>query len=184
MVDRPLKFKNKFTKLPIIESSRFFWNFLRAASCVLPSPWSPGSSRVIYNLLSCRVPQYLYTTSSFKRRVVLKQQFTIEKGYYAPVYNTPYSEPDGLRVSITAHSSLRLLTIIEPYLVEQERMANAQLLGYGSKHLEQNFFLFFSVKVWVPHGTQRFRNPARSIDSTNNIDIIILWLSRFLSAKI
>jgi hypothetical protein len=25
----------------------------------------------------------------------LKQQFTIEKGYYAPVYNIPYSEPDG-----------------------------------------------------------------------------------------
>jgi hypothetical protein len=41
----------------------------------------------------------------FKRRVILKQQFTIEKGYYAPVYNTPYSEPDGLRVSIIAHSS-------------------------------------------------------------------------------
>ena len=39
---------------------------------------------------------YLYATSSFKRRVVLKQQFTIEKGYYVPVYNTPYSEPDGL----------------------------------------------------------------------------------------
>ena len=48
---------------------------------------------------------YLYATSSFKRRVVLKQQFTIEKGYYDPVYNTPYSEPDGLRVSIIANSS-------------------------------------------------------------------------------
>jgi hypothetical protein len=29
---------------------------------------------------------------------------------------------------------------IAPYLVEQNRMANAQLLGYGSKHLGQNFF--------------------------------------------
>ena len=48
---------------------------------------------------------YLYTTSLFKRRVFLKQQFTIEKGYYDPVYNTPYSEPDGLRVSIIANSS-------------------------------------------------------------------------------
>ena len=38
---------------------------------------------------------YLYTTGSFKRRVILKQQFNIEKGYYDPVYNTPYSEPDG-----------------------------------------------------------------------------------------
>ena len=28
----------------------------------------------------------------------------------------------------------------KPYLVEQERMANAQLLMYGSKHLKQNFF--------------------------------------------
>jgi hypothetical protein len=26
--------------------------------------------------------------------------------------------------------------------VEQERMANAQVLMYGSEHLEQNFFLF------------------------------------------
>ena len=34
----------------------------------------------------------------------------------------------------------RVLKIIEPYLVEHERMANAQLLVYGSKHLEQNFF--------------------------------------------
>ena len=47
----------------------------------------------------------LYTTGSFKRRVILKQQFTIEKGYYDPVYNTPYSEPDGLRVSIIAQCS-------------------------------------------------------------------------------
>jgi hypothetical protein len=36
--------------------------------------------------------------------------------------------------------ALRLLKIIEPYLVEQNRMANAQLLGYKSKHLGQNFF--------------------------------------------
>ena len=48
------------------------------------------------------VRPYLYTTGSFKRRLILKQQFTIEKGYYDPVYNTPYSEPDGLRVSIIA----------------------------------------------------------------------------------
>ena len=48
---------------------------------------------------------YPIPTSSFKRRVILKQQFTIEKGYYDPVYNTPYSEPDGLRVSIIANSS-------------------------------------------------------------------------------
>jgi hypothetical protein len=34
--------------------------------------------------------------------------------------------------------ALRLLKIVEPDLVEQERMANAQLLRYGSKHLEQN----------------------------------------------
>ena len=42
-------------------------------------------------------------------------------------------------------------------------MANAQLLMYGSKHLEQNFFLFcFSKQTtttwdcWVPHSTQLF----------------------------
>jgi hypothetical protein len=32
--------------------------------------------------------------------------------------------------------------MIEPDLVEQERMANAQLLRYGSKHLGQNFFFY------------------------------------------
>jgi hypothetical protein len=44
----------------------------------------------------------------FQRRVIFKkQQFTFEKGYYAPVHNTstPYSEPDRLRVSIIANSS-------------------------------------------------------------------------------
>ena len=51
------------------------------------------------------VPVYDGFFFFFRRRVILKQQFTIEKGYYAPVYNTPYSEPDGLRVSIIANSS-------------------------------------------------------------------------------
>jgi hypothetical protein len=32
--------------------------------------------------------------------------------------------------------ALRLFFFFQPYLVEQERMANAQLLMYGSKHLE------------------------------------------------
>jgi hypothetical protein len=48
----------------------------------------------------------MYTTGYLKRRVILKQQFTIEKGYYDTLYNTPYSEPDGVRVSIIAYSSL------------------------------------------------------------------------------
>ena len=50
---------------------------------------------------------------------------------------------DGSRIQ--EHIALRLFIFFEPYLVEQERMANAQLLMYGSKHLEQNFFfvLFF-----------------------------------------
>ena len=87
---------------------------------------------------SRRLQLYLYTAGLFKRRVFLKQQFTIEKGYYDPVYNTPCSEPDGLRV--LSRIALRLLKIMKPYLVEQDRMANAQLLGYGSKHLGQNFF--------------------------------------------
>jgi hypothetical protein len=34
--------------------------------------------------------------------------------------------------------ALRRLEIIEPYLVEQERMAIAQLLRYGSKQTDQN----------------------------------------------
>jgi hypothetical protein len=48
----------------------------------------------------------MYTPGYLKRRVILKQQITIEKGYYDPLYNTPYSELDGMRVSIIAHSSL------------------------------------------------------------------------------
>jgi hypothetical protein len=56
---------------------------------------------------------------------------------YDPLYNTPYSEPDGMRVSIIAHSSLTAQNY-EPYLVEQERMANAQLLRYGSKQMDQS----------------------------------------------
>ena len=37
---------------------------------------------------------------------------------------------------LLSHIALRLVKIIEPCLVEQERMTNAQLLMYGSKHLE------------------------------------------------
>ena len=55
---------------------------------------------------------------------------------------TPVSTLYLKTVSIIAHIALRLLKIIEPYLVEQNRMANAQLLGYGSKHLGQNFFFY------------------------------------------
>ena len=43
---------------------------------------------------------------------------------------------------LLSHIALRLLKIIEPYLVELERMANAQLLVYGSKHLGQNLFFY------------------------------------------
>jgi hypothetical protein len=52
------------------------------------------------------------------------------------LYTTGYFKT----ISIIAHTAvaLRPLKIVEPYLVEQERMANAQLLRYGSKHLEQN----------------------------------------------
>ena len=51
---------------------------------------------------------------------------------------------DGSRIQ--EHIALRLFIFFEPYLVEQERMANAQLLMYGSKHLEQNFFFFVFLK--------------------------------------
>ena len=92
--------------------------------------------------------QYLATTcirrffSFLKRRVILKQQFTIGKGYYVndstrKYYSTPY---------LLSRIALRLLKIIEPYLVEQNRMANAQLLGYGSKHLGRNFFFYWIKK--------------------------------------
>jgi hypothetical protein len=41
--------------------------------------------------------------------------------------------------------AVRLLKIIEPYFVEQKRMANAQFLMYRSKHLEQNFFFIVLI---------------------------------------
>jgi hypothetical protein len=52
----------------------------------------------------------------------------------------------GIPLDLLSHIALRLLIFFEPYLVEQERMANAQFLMYGSKHLEQNF-LFFSKQL-------------------------------------
>ena len=47
---------------------------------------------------------------------------------------------DGSRIQ--EHIAVRLFIFFEPYSVEQERMANAQLLMYGSKHLKRNFFFF------------------------------------------
>jgi hypothetical protein len=41
--------------------------------------------------------------------------------------------------------ALRLLKIIGPRLVGQERKGNAQLLRYGSERLGQNFFFYFIV---------------------------------------
>ena len=66
---------------------------------------------------------------------------------------------------LLSHIALRLVKIIEPCLVEQERMTNAQLLMYGSKHLKQNFFLFFSLNNCEYHGVSDLENPARSIDT-------------------
>ena len=80
-------------KSPLV---RFVLNIFMASSSLTTSWDCSDGSRT----------QYLYTTGYFKRQVILKQQFTIEKGYYDPLYNTPYSEPDGMRVSIIAHSSL------------------------------------------------------------------------------
>ena len=57
---------------------------------------------------------------------------------------------------LLSHIALRLLKIIEPYLVEQERMANAQLLMYGSKHLEQNFFFLKKKSFLLLHGTAEY----------------------------
>ena len=61
--------------------------------------------------------------------------FFIETTEYPMVPNDHVSD-------LLPHIALRLLKSIGPYFVEQERMANAQHLMYGSKHLEQNFFSF------------------------------------------
>ena len=77
--------------------------------CHIGRPGSAGGIREILRKTAARArgayPRYMYTTGYFKRRVILKQQFTVKKGYYDPLYNTPYSEPDGLRTSIIAHGS-------------------------------------------------------------------------------
>ena len=71
---------------------------------------------------------------------------------------------------LLSHIALRLLIFFEPYLVKQERMANAQLLMYGSEHLvlEQNFFsVFVFLNNCEYHGVlSDLENPARSKDST------------------
>jgi hypothetical protein len=54
---------------------------------------------------------------------------------YLYMYTTGF-----LKRYILSRIALRLLEIIGPYLVEQNRMANAQFLWYGLKHLGQNFF--------------------------------------------
>ena len=80
---------------------------LPRARKLLQSCFSETMLLSILNLVVYRVyPGYLYTTNLFKRRVILKQQFTIKKGYYDTMYGTPYSEHDGMRVSIIARSSL------------------------------------------------------------------------------
>ena len=61
---------------------------------------------------------------------------------YRYTYPDTYLGQDVLKRYLLSRIALRLLKIIEPYLVEQNRMANAQLLGYGSKHLGQNFFFY------------------------------------------
>ena len=81
---------------------------------------------------------YLFASSYFKRQVILKHQVTIEKGYYVNDSTKKYCSTPYLLSRI----ALRLLKIVEPYLVEQNRMANAHLLGYGSKHLGRNFFFY------------------------------------------
>jgi hypothetical protein len=53
-----------------------------------------------------------------------------------------YLRKDVLKRYLLSRIALRLLKILGPYLVEQNRMANAQLLGYGSKQLGQNFFFY------------------------------------------
>jgi hypothetical protein len=67
-----------------------------------------------------------------------KTEFTIEKGYRTTTHFTIHHilSLTG-RQYILSRIALRPLKIIEPYLVEQERMAYVQLLRYGSKQTDQ-----------------------------------------------
>ena len=76
------------------------------------------------------------------RRIQVLDEYV---GRYSSVHLGTYLGQDVLKRYLLSRIALRLLKIIEPYLVEQERMANAQLLRYGSKHLGQNFFFYFIV---------------------------------------
>jgi hypothetical protein len=71
---------------------------------------------------------------------------------------------------ILYHIALRLFIFFQPCILKWNRSAWRMrnfwcCRVYGSEHLEQNFFFFFpSKQLWVPRGTQKFRNPARSKD--------------------
>jgi hypothetical protein len=65
----------------------------------------------------------------------------MEKSAFAVTRCTVHVRRVSLKRGLLSRIALRLLKIIEPHLVEQNRMANAQILRYGSKHLGQNFFL-------------------------------------------
>ena len=58
---------------------------------------------------------------------------------------------------LLSHIALRLVNTIEPYLVEQERMTNAQLLMYGAKHLGQKFFFMCFSKHESDFGAAEYR---------------------------
>ena len=68
---------------------------------------------------------------------------------------------------LLSHNALRLVKLIEPYLVEQERMADAQLLMYRSKHLQQNFFVFVFLNMKVILGL--LSTPWYSVVSMKNL---------------
>jgi hypothetical protein len=83
--------------------------------------------------------RYLFATGYFKRQVILKQQFTIEKGYYVNDSTKKYCSTPYLLSRKMLFDCPKLLN--HTYLVEQNRMANAQVLrgvwveAFGAKLL-------------------------------------------------
>ena len=81
-----------------------------AFSYYIDEPYTTALLGHRYSCTDTQVRLYLYTTGYFKRRVILKQQFTIEKGYYMNDSTKKYCSTPYLLSRI----ALRLLKIIGP----------------------------------------------------------------------
>jgi hypothetical protein len=111
-------------------------------------------NRVYYRT---RVQLCVYNTHVMRRSKFMSKFSSGAKHDYRTLPGTCVRRVS-LKLHLLSRIALRLLEIIKPYLVEQNRMANAQVLGYGSKHLGQNFFF-----NWIKKDRSLPEEPERVI---------------------